>query len=123
MPGRAALTAGTLLSALSLAACSQPGTQVPLSGAKKLDEATTAISVSCGYAQQTTAFEGAKALGLTRLDASAAAGARKLVSVYRRVPGDVYQGETVSQIVSDSAELLGQCGLRRAQQVLTRAQR
>ena len=123
MPGRAALTAGALLSALSLAACSQPGTQVPLSGAKKLDEATTAISVSCGYAEQTAAFEGVHARGLVVLDASAAAGARKLVSVYRQLPSDVYQGETVSQIVSDSVELLGQCGLRGAQRILTRAQR
>jgi len=108
--------------ALGLAACAQPGTQAPLSAAKQLDEATSAISTSCGFAQQMTALDGADVRGLAPLQASAAAGARKLASVYRRHPTDVYQGETVTQIVSDSAGLLGYCGLRRAQQVLMRAQ-
>jgi hypothetical protein len=104
--------------ALALAGCAQPGTQASLAQAKKLDEATSAISVSCGYADQMTAFDGPHTAGLRALDASAAAGARKLASVYARIPTEVYQGETVSQIVSDSAELLGQCGLTGAQRVL-----
>ena len=106
---------------MGLAACSQPGTQAPLASAKKLDEATTAISVSCGYAEQVSAFGGPHAPGLASLDASAAAGARKLAAVDARVPTDVYQGETVNQIVSDSVGLLGDCGLAGAQRTLQRA--
>lgn len=109
-------------SAACLAGCAQPGTQAPLSAAKQLDEATAAISMSCGLARQMTALDGPHVAGLARLQASAAAGARKLIAVYRRHPTDVYQGETVTQIVSDSAALLGDCGLDRAQRVLAAAQ-
>jgi hypothetical protein len=108
---------------LGVTACGQPGTQAPLAQAKKLDEATSAISVSCGYADQIAAFGGPRASGLATLDASAAAGARKLVSVYVRDRGDVYQGETIKAIVSDSIALLGDCGLGRARGVLQRATR
>ena len=108
---------------LGVTACSQPGTQAPLAQAKKLDEATNAISVSCGYADQIAAFGGPRARGLSTLDASAAAGARKLVSVYVRDRGDIYQGETIKAIVSDSIALLGDCGLDRARGVLQRATR
>jgi outer membrane murein-binding lipoprotein Lpp len=121
MPARAALTAGAIIGALCLAGCSQPGKPASLSASKKLDEATNAISMSCGFAEQITAFGGPHAHGLERLQASAAAGARKLAAVYAHLPNDVYQGETVSQIVSDSASLLGDCGLSRAQRVLLRA--
>jgi hypothetical protein len=108
---------------LGLNACSQPGTQAPLAQAKKLDEATSAISVSCGYAEQTAAFGGPRASGLRTLDASASAGARKLVSVYIRDRADIYQGETIKAIVSDSIALLGDCGLDRARDVLQRGTR
>lgn len=123
MPARPALSRVAIgwVSAVGLAACTQPGTQAPLSEAKKLNEATTAISVSCGYAEQTAAFGGPHAAGLAGLDASAAAGARKLAAVYARVPTDVYQGETVQQIVSDSSQLLGECGLAGAQRALSAA--
>ncbi|MEA2145308.1 MAG: hypothetical protein QOG59_895 [Solirubrobacteraceae bacterium] len=106
-----------------MTACSQPGTQAPLAQAKKLDEATSAISVSCGYADQIAAFGGPRARGLSTLDASASAGARKLVSVYVRDRTDIYQGETIKAIVSDSIALLGDCGLDRARGVLQRATR
>src|SRR5947199_1370366 len=104
--------------AVALAGCSQPGTQAPLSAAKKLDEATTAISVSCGYASQMTAFGKPRASELRTLQGSAAAGARKLAAVYARVSNDIYQGETVKSIVADSISLLGECGLDRARGVL-----
>ncbi len=121
MPARAALSA--IAVALGLAACGQPGTQAPLAQAKRLDEATAAISTSCGYAEQISAFGGPHARDIAMLEASAAAGARKLLAVYRRHPTDVYQGETVTQIVADSTELLGECGLPRAQRVLLAGRR
>jgi hypothetical protein len=108
---------------LGVAACAQPGTQAPLAQAKKLDEATSAISVSCGYADQIAAFGGRRTRGLRKLDASAAAGARKLLSVYARDRSDIYQGETIKTIVSDSIALLGECGLDQARGVLQRATR
>jgi hypothetical protein len=114
---RAALVVLALAGAL-IVGCSQPGMQAPLREAAKLDEATKTIANSCGYADELTAFGGAHPLGLGKLDASATAGARKLLRVWRRNRTWIYQGETINGIVSDSITLLGDCGLSGAQRAL-----
>ena len=103
-----------------LGGCAQPGTQAPLPAAKKLDESTSAISSSCGYALQLTAFGGPHAEGLGTLEESAAAGVRKLLTVWHASRTWIYQGETINGIVADSISLLGNCGLRGAQRELLR---
>jgi|SRR5579884_632852 len=116
--------AGAVLigAALALAAggCEQPGTQAPLPAAKKLDESTSAIASSCGYAMQLTAFGGPHAKGLGTLEKSADAGVRKLLTVWHHSRTWIYQGETINGIVADSISLLGNCGLGGAQKHLLR---
>ena len=65
---RTGLAAAAL--ALALVGCSQPGNQAPLSTAEKLDDATKAISVSCGYAAQMSAFGKPRASELGTLQAN-----------------------------------------------------
>lgn len=107
--------------AISIVACGATPPQAPLPYAKKLDSATSGISTACGEADQVTAFPGDHRDDLITLEATASTSVRKLAAVAARKPAWIYQGETVRQIVHDSATMLGSCGLRRAQAKLLRA--
>ncbi len=107
--------------ALMLAACGATPPQAPLPYAKKLDSATSGISTACGLASQVTAFPGDHRSDLITLEVTASSSADKLASVFARDPAWIYQGDTVRQIVHDSASMLGSCGLHSAQHELLRA--
>ncbi len=113
----AALAAAAVL----LAACSQPGTQVPFGQAARIGVGTQRIAVACGYADQMRAFGGAHPHGLGPVGAIAVSGARKLAGVYAQDQSDLYQGESVGAVMHDSISLLNGCGLPAAQHVLTQA--
>ena len=106
---------------LIVSGCAQPGTVAPEEEAAKLGVATENISLACGYAWELTAFGGSRPPGLAGVESSAVAGARKLASVYAHDPSDLYQGESVGSIVSDSISLLSECGLPSARNLLQRA--
>jgi len=122
MSGRAARRVVVAV-ALWLASCGPPPPQAPPLFAKRLDSATGGISTACGEASQLTAFPGAKPSELLTLEITARSGALMLASVYQRNPSWIYQGETIRQIVRDSASMLESCGLHRAQAALERATR
>ncbi|MBV9797160.1 MAG: hypothetical protein JO039_03855 [Solirubrobacterales bacterium] len=103
------------LCGLAVAGCTQPGSQAPKAQAAKLSHATGDISLACGYAQELTAFGGPNQPGVGTQESMALEGAHLLVSVWSHNPMWVYQGETISGVVSDSISLLGNCGLTRAQ--------
>jgi hypothetical protein len=107
--------------AIALAACGARSPEAPLGQAKKLSVSTSGISTACGLAYQATAFPGNHRRELATLDVAASSSAVKLASVYRRNPGWLYQGATVSEIVSDGIEMLRACGLHRAARTLSAA--
>jgi hypothetical protein len=107
--------------AIALAACGPSPPQAPLGQAKKLSVSTSGISTACGLAYQVTAFPGNHRRELATLDAAASSSAVKLASVYGRNPAWLYQGATVSEIVSDGIEMLRACGLHRAAGTLSAA--
>lgn len=119
MLGRRAMVAAVV--AVSLSACTQPGTQVSFDQAAKLGVATQRIAVACGYAYQLRAFGGPEAHGLGGLSSIAVSGARKLAGVYAQDQSDIFQGETVGAVVHDSTSLLNRCRLSAAARVLTQA--
>jgi hypothetical protein len=104
--------------AVAIAGCGPTPPQAPLAQAKKLDEATSGISTTCGLTYQLTAFPGKREPDMSVLEGTAASAVDKLASVYARNPAWIYQGETVAQIVKDSVTLLRQCGLAKAQERL-----
>jgi hypothetical protein len=106
--------ASRLAVAFVLAGCGAPPPQAPLPYAKKLDSATSGIATDCGEAYQLTAFPGGRRSDLITLDDNASTSVRKLALVWRQNPDWIYQGETVRQIVGESLEYLGSCGLDRA---------
>jgi hypothetical protein len=108
---------------VAIAGCGPTPPQAPLRYAKKLDESTSDISSACGGAYQVTAFPGEHRNDLIALEVTASSAARKLAGVYRRDPAWIYQGETVGEIVSDAAAMLGSCGLHQAQSALRQATR
>ncbi len=105
---------------LVLAACGPPQPQAPLPQAKKLDEATSGISTTCGLSYQVTEFPGPREPDLTVLEATAMTAAAKLARVYAQNPKWIYQGETVNTIVDDSLTMLHQCGLQDAARLLAK---
>jgi hypothetical protein len=117
---RAALVvavAGLLLAA----GCAPSGTPAPKIEAAKLGVATSSISAACGYAWELTAFGGPHPPGLPAQEAMAVAAAHKLAKVYAESPSDIYQGESVGSILSDTITLLDDCGLPKAREVLQQA--
>ena len=48
-------------------------------------------------------------------------GARKLAAVYAKTHTDIYQGDSIGALLSDSISLLHDCGLRGAETTLQRA--
>lgn len=111
-----------VLAALALAAgCAPPGTSVQKIQAAKLGVATSSISAACGYAEELTAFGGRHPAGLAAQESSAVSAAHKLATVYAHSPSDIYQGESVGSIVSDTINLLDECGLPAAKRVLQQA--
>jgi len=111
---RRMFSVGIALLAMCIAACGPPSPQAPLPQAKRLDEATSGISTTCGLTYQLTAFPGPREPDLTVLEATAISAADKLAGVYAQNPKWIYQGETVNTIVKDSLTMLRQCGLRDA---------
>jgi hypothetical protein len=112
--GCTSLLAACAAAALALAACGPTTPQAPLTDAKKLDEATSGISTTCGLNYQLTAFPGKRQPDATVLEATAITAVDKLAGVYRRNPAWIYQGETIAKIVEDSLTMLRQCGLKDA---------
>ena len=88
-----------------LCGCGPPPPQAPLIDAKKLDASTGAISTTCGESYQLLAFAAGARQDLQSLEVTATAAARKLAAVYARNPAWIYQGETVTEIVHDSASV------------------
>jgi hypothetical protein len=101
--------------------CAQPGTPVHEIQAAKLGVATSSISAACGYAWELTAYGARHPPGLAAQEQTAVSAAHKLATVYRHSPSDIYQGESVGSIVSDTITLLDECGLRGAKKVLQHA--
>ena len=120
MSGAKAWCAGAAV-VVALAGCAQPGTTAPASEAKKLDVATSRISVACGYAEELRAFGTAHPPGLDWIESIAVSGALKLAGVYAHDQSDLYQGESVGAIVEDSLSLLHDCDLSSAGKPLTDA--
>jgi hypothetical protein len=106
---------------VAVAGCAPPGTPVQKIQAAKLGVATSSISAACGYAWELTAFGGRQPNGLAAQDSTAVSAANKLATVYKHSPSDIYEGESVGSILSDTITLLDECGLPRAKQVLQRA--
>ncbi len=103
---------------LLAAGCAPPGTSVQKIQAAKLGVATSSISAACGYAWEATAFGGPHAPGLAAQESAATAAAHKLAGVYQHSPSELYEGESVGSIVSDTVSLLDECGLPGAKRVL-----
>jgi hypothetical protein len=103
------------------AGCAPPGTPVQKIQAAKLGVATSSISAACGYVWELTAFGGRHGPGIAAQESTAVAAAHKLVTVYRHSPSDIYQGESVGSVLSDTVDLLDECGLPRAKRVLQQA--
>jgi hypothetical protein len=102
------------------AGCAQPGTQVSMTEAAKLDVATNRISVACGYAEELGASGRRRASPeFAFVESIAVSGARKLASVYAADQSHIYQGESVGAVVGDSISLLGDCGLPQAREMLS----
>lgn len=112
-----------LVVAIAGTGCGPTPPQAPLAQARKLDAATSDIAAACGLTYQVTAFTGNHRDDLANLEASATSSARTLASVYRRDPAWIYQGETLSQIVTDGVAALRACGLHDAARVLGAAAR
>jgi hypothetical protein len=108
------------VAALVLSSCGPPEPQAPLPQAKKLDEATSGISTTCGLTYQLTEFPGPREPDLKVLEATATTAAEKLARVYKQNPKWIYQGETINTIVEDSLTMLRQCGLHQAAAQLAR---
>jgi hypothetical protein len=117
--GRVPLGAG--LVALAIVACGPTPPQAPLPDAKKLDEATSGISTTCGLSYQVREFAGQHEPDLSVLEATAKTAVKKLALVYGRNPKWIYQSDTIHTIVKDSLTLLEQCGLQYAAGVLSQA--
>jgi hypothetical protein len=115
----APLLVGAML--LLLAGCAPPGTPVQKIQAAKLGVATSSISAACGYAWELTAFGGPHPHGLAEQESTAASAAHKLAMVYAHSPSDIYEGESVGSILSDTITLLDECGLTQAKKVLQHA--
>jgi hypothetical protein len=114
--------AGLALVVLVLATgCAPPGTPVQKIQAAKLGVATSSISAACGYAWELTTFGGRHAKGLAAQESTAVSAAHKLATVYAHSPSDIYEGESVGSILSDTITLLDECGLPRAKKVLQHA--
>jgi hypothetical protein len=113
--------ASSVLMVAVLAGCGPTPPQAPLPEAQKLNDSLSGISTACGLSYQSTGLDSKAARHLGSIDASAAAQARKLASVYRRNPNWVYQGERVSFIVGQATEMLQECGLDGARRVLAHA--
>lgn len=111
------------LFAVGLCGCGPPPPQAPLIDAKKLDASTGAISTTCGESYQLLAFAAGARQDLQSLEVTATAAARKLAAVYARNPAWIYQGETVTEIVHDSASMLRSCRLEAAAAALVSATR
>jgi hypothetical protein len=112
---------GAVIAAACAAGCAPPGTPVQKIQAAKLGVATSTISAACGYAWELTAFGGRHPKGLAAQESTAVAAAHKLATVYRHSPSDIYEGESVGSIVSDTITLLDECGLSGAKRVLQHA--
>jgi hypothetical protein len=106
---------------LLAAGCAPPGTPVQKIQAAKLGVATSSISAACGYAWELTAVGGPHPPGLAAQEQAAISAAHKLATVYGHSPADIYQGESVGSIVSDTITLLDECGLPGAKKVLQHA--
>jgi hypothetical protein len=105
---------------VATAGCAPPGTPAPLAQAAKVGVATSDIATACGYAEEASAF-GWRRVNLSPLEAMARHGAVKLARVYEKDQSDIYQGETIAQVVGGAIALLGQCGLPEARGPLLRA--
>jgi hypothetical protein len=122
MRGRSlTVVATSALMVAVLAGCGPTPPQAPLPEAQRLNNSLSGISTACGLSYQSTGLDSRAGGHLGSIDASAAAQARKLASVYHRNPNWIYQGERVSFIVGQATEMLKECGLDGARRVLTRA--
>jgi hypothetical protein len=119
--GLAGLLLVGLAGLLLASGCAPPGTPVQKIQAAKLGVATSSISAACGYAWELTAFGGRHPKGFAAQQATAVSAAHKIATVYGHSPSDIYEGESVGSIVSDTITLLDECGLTGAKQVLERA--
>ena len=102
-------------------ACAPPGTPVQKIQAAKLGVATGSISAACGYAWELTGTGASHPKGLAAQDATATSAAHTLATVYAHSPSDIYEGESVGSILSDTVTLLDECGLPNAEKVLQQA--
>jgi hypothetical protein len=118
-------TAGVWVAALgavvALAGCGSAPPAAPIKQAKKLDASTSDIATECGLSYQVKAFPGEHRKDLANLESQATTSARSLASVDNLDPKWIYQGEAVSEIVSDALSMLKSCGLTRAERTLRRA--
>lgn len=121
MRGRSLTIVATSALMVVLAGCGPTPPQAPLPDAQRLNNSLSGISTACGLSYQSTGLDSRARGHLGSIDASAAAQARKLASVYHRNPNWIYQGERVSFIVGQATEMLQECGLDGARRVLTRA--
>jgi hypothetical protein len=120
LAGRAVLVAATLL-ATAVSGCAQPGTQAAKPQAAKLAVGTGDISTACGYLEELTAVGVRRAKNLASIRSMAETGAQKLAGVYAQDQTDIYQGESIGAVLSDSISLLHDCGLTDAEKTLQRA--
>jgi hypothetical protein len=102
-------------------ACAPPGTPVQKIQAARLGVATSSISAACGYAWELTAFGGRHPKGLAAQQSTAVSAANKLATVYSHSPSEIYEGESVGSILSDTITLLDECGFPKAKRVLQKA--
>jgi hypothetical protein len=110
-----------LAASILAAGCAPPGTPVQKIQAAKLGVATSSISAACGYAWELTGTGARNPKGLAAQDATATSAAHKLASVYGHSPSDIFEGESVGSILSDTVTLLDECGLTHAKHVLQQA--
>jgi hypothetical protein len=106
---------------LIIGGCAPPGTPVQKIQAARLGVATSSISAACGYAWELTAFGGRHPKGLAAQESAAVSAAHKLATVYAHSPSEIYEGESVGSILSDTITLLDECGFPSAKRVLQKA--
>ena len=106
---------------LVIAGCAPPGTPVQKIQAARLGVATSSISAACGYAWELTASGGRHPDGLAAQESTAVSAAHKLATVYAHSPSEIYEGESVGSILSDTITLLDECGFPKAKRVLQKA--
>jgi hypothetical protein len=107
----AAASAVAISLAAALAGCAQPGTQAPKAQAAKLSVGTGDISTACGYLEELSAFGKPDARSVAPIESMAQTGARKLAGVYAEDHSDIYQGDSIGAVLSDSISLLHDCRL------------